>query len=120
MSHIENQSIPKTGFGLCRWCNEENQRLQYLMCSKCFRIANMLPSKTMVLLNRPEIKKRLGEEGATIRNIAPELRKFILDPKCRFPSEISDQNQWKTMQKVAVDNVTKTEEIGRASCRERV
>lgn len=106
MRENDDHSIPKISFGLCRWCGEENQRLQYLMCSSCFRIANMIPSKTMVLLNRPEIKKRLGPGGTTIRNITPELRRFIMDPKSRFPPEMSDREHWEIMRQEAADRVT--------------
>lgn len=105
MNDKVDRSIPKYGFGLCRWCGQENQRLQYLMCSKCFRIANMMPSKTMVLLNRPDVKKQLGAEGATIRNITPELRRFLSDPQTRFLPEHNDRKHWEGMLEEAADHV---------------
>lgn len=105
MTESNDQSIPKISFGLCRWCGSENQRMQYLMCPNCFRVANMIPSKTMVLLNRPEVKKRLAG-GATIRNITPELRRFLKDPKTRFPPEQAERKHWDAMQEEAAANVT--------------
>ena len=90
--------IPKRSFGFCRWCGAENARLTYLMCPNCGRINNMVPSKTMVCLNNPEVKKRIqAMGGTTVANIVPEVRNFILNPKSRFPPEASDQEHWKTV-----------------------
>ena len=95
------QSIPPRSFGNCRWCATRDVRLQYLMCTKCFRIADMIPSKIQVLLSRPEVKKRLRDGGTTVTNVVPELRVFVTDSKRRFPSERGDQEHWEVMLKEA-------------------
>lgn len=89
--------IPPRGFGLCRWCGADRVRLQYLMCGDCFRIADLVPSKTNVLLNRPEVRKQLQGENPSIKRIVSPLREFLLDPKMRFPPENSFQDHWKKM-----------------------
>ncbi|MFH1743015.1 MAG: hypothetical protein ABIH23_28755 [bacterium] len=91
------RSIPVRSFGNCRWCGATDVRLQYLMCPNCFSIAGMIPSKVSMLSNRPDVKKRLKEGGATVNNVVPELRDFLSDPKTRFPSERSYQEHWNTM-----------------------
>lgn len=97
--------IPKRSFGFCRWCEAESVRLSYLMCPNCFRFEEAIPSKTSVLLNRPEVKKRLAGI-VTVKTIVPELRAFLLDPKTRFPPERGLQEHWQTIQEVAVENVS--------------
>ena len=89
--------IPARSFGNCRWCDARDVRLQYLMCTNCFSIANMVPSKVQVILNRPEVKKRLRDSGATPRAITPELYSFFMHPKTQFPSERSYRAHWERM-----------------------
>ncbi|MFH1742058.1 MAG: hypothetical protein ABIH23_23900 [bacterium] len=96
-SDEKRQTIPQRSFGNCRWCATTDVRLQYLMCTKCFWVADMVPSKVSVLLSRPEIKKRLREAGPTIKNVVPELRTFVLDPKMRFPPDLSSHQHWDRM-----------------------
>ena len=57
----------------------------------------MIPSKVGVLLSRPEVKKLLRETGPTFKNVVPELRKFVLDPKMRFPPDHSSHQHWDRM-----------------------
>lgn len=102
--------IPKQSFGRCNWCGTESTRLMYLMCPKCTRIFNLVPSKTMVRLNNPEVKKRIQALGrATVRTITPEVRNFVMDPASRFPPESSDKEHWNTMIEEALDNLTENE-----------
>ncbi|HOE11543.1 MAG TPA: hypothetical protein PLQ35_11835 [bacterium] len=88
--------IPQRSFGNCRWCAAQDVRLSYLMCGDCFRIAEMIPSKTRMLIGRPNVRKRLGRD-ITIKTVAAELREFLLDPKNRFPAEQSQQTHWEKM-----------------------
>ncbi len=101
--------IPERSFGHCNWCGEDNVRLHYLMCNDCFRISNMVPSKAQVLLNRPDLKKKYKEIGATIKNVASDLRRFLLDPKTRFPNERYDKEHWEKIQEEGADNASSTE-----------
>jgi len=103
--------IPQRGFGNCRWCAAQDVRLSYLMCGDCFRIAEMVPSKTKMLMGRPDVKKRLGRE-VTIKTVAMELRDFVLDPKNRFPAEQSQQAHWDKMVDQVRSEVSQAE-IGR-------
>lgn len=96
--------IPPRSFGHCRWCGAESVRLQYLMCPDCFRISELIPSKTSVLLNRPDVRKRIA--GTTVKAITPELRKFLLDPNSRFPPERSYQQHWNIIQEQAISLVS--------------
>lgn len=100
----EKEIIPTRSFGHCRWCGTEGKRLSFLMCPDCARIAEMIPSKTNVLLNRPEVKRRLGG-GATVGIVVPELRNFLMDAKARFPPERSYAEHWDTMIEQAVSLV---------------
>ncbi|MBN2329417.1 MAG: hypothetical protein JXR73_19910 [Candidatus Omnitrophica bacterium] len=70
----------------------------------------MIPSKTMVLLNQPEVKKRLHKKGPTIRNITPELRRFLCNPKTRFAPDANDRAHWEIMQRESAKNV-KNEDV---------
>ncbi|MFH1738864.1 MAG: hypothetical protein ABIH23_07630 [bacterium] len=108
-AHDGKEFIPIRSFGFCRWCGAERVRLQYMMCPDCFRISNMLPSKTSVLLNRPEVKKRLKSDGATIKNIAPELCVFLTDPKTRFPAERSYQEHWGVMLEQSLNFISESD-----------
>ena len=101
--------IPPRSFGYCRWCGAEGVRLQYLMCPNCARIADMIPSKTSVLLNRPEIKKRLRAGNMTLENVVPELRAFLMDPKSRFPPERGNLEHWKQMQEQVISMVSEAD-----------
>jgi hypothetical protein len=105
MNKPAHNSIPESGFGNCRWCGAENTRLQYLMCPDCFKLSNKVPSKAMVLLNKPEIKQKLGEKGATLTTFTPELRKFITGEDANFPPEKKETPHWILMQQVAQKNV---------------
>ncbi len=89
-------AIPPRSFGFCRWCGAERVRLQYLLCPDCFRIADMIPSKTSVVMNRPEVKKRL-RGMATVKKLTPELRIFLTDPKTRFPADRNHIEHWEKM-----------------------
>ena len=106
MNANAGKTIPEAGFGTCRWCGLEDTRLQFLMCPKCFRISNMVPSKAMVLLNRPDLKRKLGPGGATLINFTPELRDFLLDPSSNFPIEESDIEHFEVMKKESISSVT--------------
>ncbi len=105
MNKPSHKSIQENGFGNCRWCGAEDIRLQYLMCPNCFKMSNKVPSKAMVLLNKPEIKQKLGEKGATLTTFTPELRKFITGEETNFPPEKDDISHWTLMQEVAQKNV---------------
>ncbi len=89
--------IPRRSFGNCRWCGAENARLDYLMCADCFRIADMVPSKTKILLNRPEVRKRLKGEDINVNNVAGELWTFLSDASVRFPADPSLKKHWEKM-----------------------
>lgn len=90
-------SIPERSFGHCQWCDSDSVSLTYLMCPSCYRISNMIPSKAMVLMNNPKIKRELAGIGTSIRSIAPYVREFIFDPANKFPSEDSDKEHWNEM-----------------------
>lgn len=101
----EPEIIPARSFGNCRWCAAESVRLQFLMCADCFLVAETVPSKTNVLLNRPDVKKRL-KGGVTLRKVLPELRSFLLDEKSRFPTERRSIEHWAAMQEQTISLVT--------------
>ncbi len=105
MNKSAHKSIPESGFGNCRWCGAENTRLQYLMCPDCFKLSNKVPSKAMVLLNKPEIKQKFGAQGATLTTFTPELRKFITGKDSNFPPEKDAEAHWMLMQQVAQKSV---------------
>ncbi|MDP8245581.1 MAG: hypothetical protein P9L94_15970 [Candidatus Hinthialibacter antarcticus] len=90
-------SIPERSFGHCQWCDSDSVSLTYLMCPSCYRISNMIPSKAMVLMNNPKIKRELAAVGTSIRSIAPYVREFVFDPANKFPTEDSDKVHWKDM-----------------------
>lgn len=98
--------IPERSFGHCSWCGTERIRLQYLMCPLCFRLANIIPSKAMVLLNYPEIKQKWGGQGIAIKDFAPELYQFLLEEESHFPTELADLDHWERMQAEAAGRVT--------------
>ncbi|MBZ0258484.1 hypothetical protein K8I31_20625, partial [bacterium] len=78
-------------------CDSDSVSLTYLMCPSCYRISNMIPSKAMVLMNNPKIKREVAAVGTSIRSIAPYVREFILDPANKFPTEKTDQEHWHEM-----------------------
>jgi hypothetical protein len=103
VKNVNAYKIPQRSFGRCNWCGEESCRLSFLMCTNCFRIANMIPSKTMVLLNQPDVKRALEPTGTTIRHVAPHLRMFLEDPRSKFPHEKSDLKLWEAIKKEMVE-----------------
>ncbi len=92
-----DELIPIRSYGHCRWCGAEGAKLQYLMCMDCFNIAGMMPSKVTVVMNQPDVKKALEKKGINIRTISPELVKFLLNPKNKFPPGIQAKEHWDQM-----------------------
>ncbi len=90
-------SIPERSFGHCQWCDSDSVSLTYLMCPSCYRISNMAPSKAMVLMNSPVVKKKLATLGVSVRSITPYVREYIFDPSSKFPTEESDKEHWAIM-----------------------
>lgn len=105
MARDTEELIPIRSFGHCRWCGEEGAKLQYLMCTDCFSIASMMPSKVTVVMNQPEVKKALEKKGTNIRTITPELVKFLLNPKNKFPHGIQAKEHWDQMLDECVEYV---------------
>lgn len=100
------KSIPERAFGTCRWCGAESVTLTYLMCPDCNRISNLIPSKAMVLINNPQIKRKLASSGLTIRTLAPHLHEFIANPESKFPPEKTDLEHWQTLLEYAPDQAS--------------
>jgi hypothetical protein len=108
-----SERIPERGFGQCRWCGEERVRLQYLMCPKCFHIANKIPSKVSVLINQPEFRAKHGKQGVTIEELAPELYDYLLAEEDYFLTEDSDRDHWQAIKEESMSAVQE-EEIQKA------
>jgi hypothetical protein len=104
-----DELIPIRSFGHCRWCGEEGAKLQYLMCTNCFNIAGMMPSKVTVVMNQPDVKKSLEKKGINIRTITPMLVRFLLNPKNKFPPGIQAKEHWDQMLDECVEYVNEDE-----------
>lgn len=109
MSNEMDELIPIRSFGHCRWCGTEGAKLQYLMCTSCYNIASLMPSKVTVVMNQPDIKKSLEKRGINIRTITPELVKFLLNPKNKFPPGVQAKEHWDQMLDEAIDYVNDDE-----------
>jgi len=109
VSQDTDNDIPVRGFGRCRWCGAEGSKLQYLMCPDCISIARMMPSKTHVVMNQPSLKDTFQKTGKTISAITPELVKFLLNPKNKFPSGLDAKKHWDKMVLEASEYVTSEE-----------
>lgn len=109
MSNENDELIPIRSFGHCRWCGTEGAKLQYLMCMDCYNIAGMMPSKVTVVMNQPDVKKALEKEGTNIRTITPELVKFLLNRKNKFPPGIQAKEHWDQMLDEAIEYVNEDE-----------
>lgn len=88
--------IPSRGFGDCYWCGAHMQRLEYCMCAVCNRVAESVPSKVQMVLNTPNLMKKIVGK-TTVENIILEIRRFATRTERDFPRKGDLQRHWETM-----------------------